>query len=168
MPSSTLWTMTLVHVSCLPTAEISLSNFSICALIVAMCGATSSLVNRFKVVRVRLPRLFHWIPEMRRFVGALLWRRILLIASHMWWMSASVLISSLFLWTTMVRSVFLGGPLIFSFSSCPFLATLAQVPESAGCCGGGGGSRWECFLVESEPELVSVHVEGSLVECWNW
>ena len=29
-----------------------------------------------------------------------------------------------------------GGPLIFSFSSCPFLATLAQVPESAGCCGG--------------------------------
>ena len=42
-----------------PTAEMSLSNFSICALMVAMCGASSFSVNRFKVVRVRLPRLFH-------------------------------------------------------------------------------------------------------------
>ena len=102
-----------------------------------MCGASSSSVNLFKVVRVRLPRLFHWKPEMRRFIGALLWRRILLIVSRMWWMSASVLISSLFLWTTMVRLVFLGGPVIFSFSSCPFLANLAHVPVSDGCGGVG-------------------------------
>ena len=32
---------------------------------------------------------------------------------------------------------FFGGPSNFSFSLCTILATLAQVPVSTGCCGGG-------------------------------
>ena len=47
--------MTFVHVSCFPTAATSLSNFSTCARIELMCGASSSSVNVLMVVRVRLP-----------------------------------------------------------------------------------------------------------------
>src|SRR5437588_2954368 len=125
---STLWTMTLVQVSCFPTAATSLSNFSISPLIVARYGASSSSVNRSIVVRVRFPRWFHWIPETVILDGAFLWRRILLIVSLICRRSASSLIASLSRWTTIVLSILFAGPgMVSFFFSLPFLESFAHV-----------------------------------------
>src|SRR5947209_4025815 len=138
--------MTLVQVSCFPTAATSLSNFPISVLIVPMYGVSSSSLNLSIVVRVRFPRRFHWIPETVSLLGAFLYRRILLIVSRIWSRSASSFTVSLDRWTTIVLSIFLAGPeMVSCFFSFPFLATLAQVFVGS-VVGAGvwfGGDWWD-------------------------
>src|SRR5437660_5067580 len=118
--------MTLVQVSCFPTAATSLSNFSISALIVPMYGVSSSSLNLSIVVRMRFPRRFHWIPETVSLLGAFLYRGMLLVVSRIWSRSASSFTVSLDQWTTIVLSIFLAGPeMVSCFFSFTFLVTLA-------------------------------------------
>src|SRR5437588_6525991 len=130
---SILWTMTLVQVSCFPTAATSLANFSISPLIVGRYGASSSAVNRSIMVRVRFPWWFNWIPETVILDGAFLWRRILLMVSLICRRSASWLIAPLSQWTTIVLSILFAGPgMVSLFFSLPFLVTFAHVFVASG------------------------------------
>src|SRR5205085_10629448 len=147
---STLWTMTLVQVSCFPTAATSWSNVSTSSLIVPMYGESSSSVNLSIVVRVRFPPLFHWMPDTVSLDGAFLWRRMLFMVSLMCRRLVLSFAISLEQWTTIVRSILLGGPGTCSFFSLPFLATLAHVfgdSVSGAVPLGGGGLLWLRLLL---------------------
>ena len=130
---STPWTINLVHVSCLLTVVISWSNFLTCSSIVVWYLLSSSSVNVPMVVRVRFPRLFHWIPAILKLGGAFCVVSYMLMVFLISKMSACSFFASTFLWMIMVRSERLGGA--FSFWGLVFFATVAQVfPSVGGFC----------------------------------
>src|SRR6266852_5399325 len=128
---STPWTISLVHVSCLLTLVISWSNFLTCSSIVVWYLLSSSLVNVPVVVRVRFPRLFHWIPAILKFVGTFCVVRYMLIVFLISNISACSFFASTFLWMMIVRSDHFGGP--DSFCGFTFFATVAQVFPPSVC-----------------------------------
>src|SRR5712691_662725 len=128
---STPWTISLVHVSCLLTLVISCSNFLTCSSKVVWYLLSSSSVNVPVVVRVRFPRLFHWIPAILKFVGAFCVVRYMLIVFLISNISACSFFASTFLWMIIVRSNLFGGP--DSFCGFVSFATVAQVFPPSVC-----------------------------------
>ena len=123
--------MSLVQVSCLLTLVISWSNFLTCSSIVVWYLLNSSSVNVPVVVRVRFPRLFHWMPAILKFAGAFCVVRYMLIVFLISKMSACSFFASAFLWIMIVRSDLFGGPA--SFCVLGFFATVAQVFPASVC-----------------------------------